>query len=636
MSLTPGPVLEPWPDLDRRLARRAEGLLADFNTAGVLEAADVHVAQRVGRLGDESDPRVLLAVALAVRGVRSGSVCVDLDAVPDLAPDADLPWPDAAQWRTAVAGSRLVEAGVLRWDAPLLYLDRYHRLEVQVADDLAARVAAAPPEVDEAALASALALVQGAHFSPEQQTAAERAVRQSTTVLTGGPGTGKTTTVARLLVLLAAQARARGQRPTVALAAFTGKAVTRLNEAVATELARMLSADEEDDHARRLAPAELADFTDLVDRASHPDALTLHRLLGWRPDNSTRFRHDRGNRLKYDVVVVDESSMVELTLVARLLESLRPTTRLVLVGDPGQLTSVGAGAVLGDVVRGFEAPGAGLSGSGPSGSGPSGPVASLVVNHRSEQDIQALAEAVRAGDADEAVRLLRRGGPEVDFVEADQPDVAEKALRDDLVDTAIAVREHALAGRATEAIERLDQHRLLCAHREGPFGVRHWNRLVERWLAERTGQPVTGEWYVGRPLLITGNDYALDVYNGETGVAVADADGRLRAWVSGSASLRDLAPARLDAVETMHAMTIHKSQGSQAQRVTVLLPEEASRLLTRELLYTAITRAEKHVRVVGTEAAVRAAVQRRAQRATGLAERLRELTAGPGQSPETV
>ncbi|WP_340537970.1 exodeoxyribonuclease V subunit alpha [Nocardioides sp. GXZ039] len=587
---------EPWPAHDRRLAVRAGGLLADFNAAGVLEAPDVHVATRVGALGGEDDERVLLAVALAVRGIRAGSVCIDLTTVPALADG--LAWPDAEGWSAAMAASPLVAAGVVRYEESLVYLDRYHRLETQVCDDLLDRVRAPAPPVDEAALAAALDRVRGPHLSAEQEAAAVRAARSSTTVLIGGPGTGKTTTVARILVLLHDQARARGERLSVALAAPTGKAATRLQEAVVAELARP-----------DVDPAD----RELVGR---PDALTLHRLLGWRPDNATRFRHDRANRLKYDLVVVDECSMVELTMMGRLLEAVRPQSRLLLVGDQHQLTSVGAGAVLADVVRGFDGD-------------PRSPVASLVENHRSTEDIKSLAEALRTGDPDHVVEVLRRGGPEVEFVETTGVDDAALALRADTLTSALAVRAAALAGDPQAAVDALDRHRLLCAHREGPYGVRHWNRQVERWLAEHTGVPIYGEWYPGRPILITSNDYALEVYNGETGAAVLGGEGRLRAWVSGSERLRDYAPGRLDAVETMHATTIHKSQGSQAERITVLLPEESSRLLTRELFYTAVTRAQRHVRVVGSEAAVRAAVGQQAQRASGLAGRLRAALSDP-------
>ncbi len=591
-------LFEPVDAQDWRLSARLAGdpgLLARFNQAGLLESGDLHVARRVGDLAGESDERVLLAVGLVVRAVRHGSVCVPLDRVAALAPD--LPWPEPAGWVGAVEASPLLAAGVVRWERGLLYLDRYHRLETQVFADLVARAEQVPPVVDETRLRSydqALDDLRGDPLSEEQRAAARAAVTRWTSVLTGGPGTGKTTIVARVLALAADQAATRGERSSVVLTAPTGKAAARLNEAVTAELALLPEADRV--------------------RLGRVEAMTLHRLLGWRADNSTRFRHDRANRLRHDLVVVDESSMVELTMMARLLEAVRPAARLVLVGDPRQLTSVGAGAVLFDVVAGFEAR-------------PDSPVEALTRNFRSTAHITALADALREGDAEGVLAELRRGTDEVVWVEAADP---AAVLRDDVVAAALAVRRAAEQGDHVAALAALQDHRLLCAHREGPFGVRHWNRQVEEWLAEETGQGIYSPWYVGRPLLVTSNDYALEVYNGETGAVVArPSDGRMRAWIGGSDGLRDFAPGRLEAVETMHAMTIHKSQGSEAQRVTVLLPEVASRLLSRELLYTAVTRAQRQVRVVGSEEAVRAAVGQPAQRATGLRERIAEHR-GPG------
>ncbi|WP_232680097.1 exodeoxyribonuclease V subunit alpha [Nocardioides sp. R-C-SC26] len=613
-------LFEPVGEYDARLALGASGALADFNRAGVLTAADLQVATRTADLGGEDDASVRLALALAVRAVRTGSVCLDLAAVDGLREVLpDLPWPAAAAWAEVVAASPLVAQGALRWEPPLLYLDRYHRLEEQVARDLVSRATAPPPSVDDAALEAALRRVRGVHFSAEQEAAAVHAVRNWTTVLTGGPGTGKTTTVARMLVLLADQARAQGRSFNVALAAPTGKAATRLHEAVTAELAAMSGLDADLDRA-------------MVGR---PPALTLHRLLGWRPDNSTRFRHDRHHRLGYDVVIVDECSMVELTMMARVLDAVRPQARLVLVGDPRQLTSVGAGAVLADVVRGFEsASGSGSAGAPEAVSGATEgsiatPVAAVTTNFRSTRRIRRLAEALRLGDADgalDALRLARddEDAAEVEFLETTDP---ADGVRAEALPAALAVRAAALAGDPEAAVTALDRHRLLCAHREGPFGVRRWNAMVEQWLTEELGESLTfgagGGWYAGRPLLVTANDYTLEIYNGETGVVVPNAEGRPRAWIAGTDRLRDFAPSRLDAVETMHAMTVHKAQGSQAEVVTVVLPDAESRLLTRELLYTAITRAQRRVRVIGTETAVRAAVEREARRASGMAARLR-------------
>ncbi len=488
---------------DWRLVAGGDGLLGELNVAGVLESSDVHVARRVGDLAGEGDERVLLAVALAVRAVRNGSVCVDLRTVVDLAPE--LAWPETEAWLSAVEASPLLAEGALRLEHDLLYLDRYHRLERQVCDDLRARLDQPPPTVDETALGHALDRVASGHFSDEQRTAAARSVHQWTTVLTGGPGTGKTSTVARMLALLADQASARGERISIALTAPTGKAAARLHESVERELGFLPDADRA--------------------RVGRLEPMTLHRLLGWRHDNTTRFRHHRGNRLKYDVVVVDEASMVELTMMARLLEAVRAGSRLVLVGDPHQLTSVGAGAVLSDLVAGFE-------------DDPASPVVSLTENFRSTAAIKQVAEALRAGDADGVLAALRSESTEVDFVETED---AASVLRSDVVTAALAVRRAAEVGDAEAAVAALDEHRLLCAHREGPHGVRHWNRQAEQWLGEEIGQDLFAEWYVGRPLLVTANDYAMEIYNGETGVVVLRDDGRLRARISGTGGLRDFA-----------------------------------------------------------------------------------------------
>jgi exodeoxyribonuclease V alpha subunit len=569
---------------DVEVAAGATGVLRQFNEAGVLDIADVHVAQRLTALGAEPNESVALAVALAVRALRGGSVCVDLQTVAADADCLELPWPEPTSWLAAVRASTLAgEPPVLRlYDDRLLYLDRYWREEQQVCADLLALSVSgettdlpAPPRL----------------FPPgfdEQRAAAEIALSQAVTVLTGGPGTGKTTTVARLLALLVEQAEQTGApRPRIALAAPTGKAAARLGEAVATEVAKL----------------------DVVDQArlTGLQATTLHRLLGSRPDTSVRFKHNRGNRLPHDMIVVDETSMVSLTMMARLLEAVRPATRLILVGDPDQLASVEAGAVLADLVDGLSAR-------------VDMRVAVLRTSHRFGESIGALADAVRIGDADRAVELLRAGGEHIEWVEDEDPTERLHAV---LLPRALRVREAAVLGAGPVALRTLDEHRLLCAHRDGPYGVAHWNRQVQRWLNEETGEPVWSSWYAGRPLLVTANDYGLGIYNGDTGVVVLRGDG-LRAVIAGSAGPLDFATSRLSDVQTMYAMTIHKSQGSQADEVTLLMPPQDSRLLTRELFYTAVTRAKEKVRLVGSEDALRAALARRAIRATGLRKRLRD------------
>ncbi|MEZ0362615.1 exodeoxyribonuclease V subunit alpha [Mycobacterium sp. pUA109] len=564
----------------------ATGLLRVFNAAEVLEFADVHTAQRICALGGEPDERVALAVAVTVRALRGGSVCVDLGAVAADVGGPELPWPEPAGWLAAVRASRLVrEPPVLHLtDDGLLYLDRYWREEAQVCTDLLALslhgAPAAAPDLDRL-------------FPPgyeEQRAAAQIALSQPVTVLTGGPGTGKTTTVARLLALLARQASVSGRGGLrIGLAAPTGKAAARLAEAVSVEVLRLDPVDRQ--------------------RLSGLSASTLHRLLGSRPDSATRFRHHRGNRLPHDVIVVDETSMVSLTLMARLLEAVRPDARLILVGDPDQLASVEAGAVLADLVDGLSARS-------------DTRVAALRTAHRFGASIGALAAAIRAGDADAVLTLLAAGGEHLEWIDDEDPVARLRAV---LVPHALRLREAALLGAEAVALATLDEHRLLCAHRRGPHGVEHWNRQVQRWLTEETGDTHWSPWYAGRPLLVTANDYGLGVHNGDTGVTLVRPDG-LRAVIAGADRVLEFAPSRLADVDTMHAMTIHKSQGSQAEDVTVLLPADDSRLLSRELFYTAVTRAKRTVRVVGSEAAVRAALGRRVVRASGLAQR---LTAAP-------
>jgi len=303
---------------------------------------------------------------------------------------------------------------------------------------------------------------------------------------------------------------------------------------------------------------------------------------------------------------VDETSMVDLMLMSRLLEAIRPDARLILVGDPGQLSSVGAGAMLSDLVEGL-------------GERPECPLVSLQTIHRFGAEIGGLASALRAGDADGVMDALRSGVVGIEWLQTDQE---VEVLRPVLLEAAQRVQAAALDGDRVAVMDALNQHRLICAHRDGPFGVSHWNRQVERWLAQASGRDYWPTWYAGRPLLVTRNDYPLGIYNGEVGVCVRGSDGKLRGLISGSSGVLDFATTRLTDVETMHALTVHKSQGSQVDEVTVLLPPADSRLLSRELLYTAVTRAQSKVRVIGSEAEVRAAVGRQAVRATGLRQRL--------------
>jgi exodeoxyribonuclease V alpha subunit len=436
-------------------------------------------------------------------------------------------------------------------------------------------------------------------------------VRRGLAVVAGGPGTGKTTTVARIVALLAEQAAAAGTAPPlIALAAPTGKAAARLEEAVHRQAAEL--------------PVDAAVREQLLATT----ASTLHRLLGWRPGSRSRFRHDRSSRLPHDVVIVDETSMVSLTLMARLLEAVRPDARLVLVGDPDQLASIEAGAVLGDVVGPATGDGGAPSGAGALADG----IVVLDRVHRFGAGIAAVADAVRRGDADAAVAALGAGAGGVTWIAQDgagaEADAALAPVRAAATGAGRDVIAAARAGRAQDALRALGDFRLLCAHRRGPHGVSTWMPHVERWLApeiDAAGGRAAHD-YPGRPLLITANDYDLNLFNGDTGVVVAEDDGRLVAAFERRGGLALVRPNQLGAVETVYAMTVHKSQGSQFRTAAVIVPPPTSRILTRELLYTAVTRAREQLIVVGSEEALRAAVARPAARASGLGARLWPVT----------
>ena len=604
-----------------RFARGASGLLREFNLAGILDAADVHVARLLGRLGGETDEAVLLAVALAVRGPRLGHVHVDLAHIQATAAvDAEDPvdldtlrWPDPAGWTAAVAASPLLagaasapsdgipgelgRSGPLHLTGSWLYLDRYWAEEVDVAGSLRALAAAPAAAVDEDRLAGGVARLFGPDAGERPAQAAMTAVRRRFAVVAGGPGTGKTTTVAKIVALLCEQA-GDGRPPLIALAAPTGKAAARLEEAVRGQAAELDIAD--------AVRAQLSSLT----------ASTIHRLLGWRPGSSSRFRHDRNQRLPHDVVIVDETSMVSLSLMARLVEALRSGARLILVGDPGQLASIEAGAVLGDIV-------------GPAGDAgpPAGaPIVVLDRVHRFGGAIAELARRIRAGDEDAVIELLRAGGDEVIWRDVD---VAEHetpaAVAGPALAAALATLSAARSGDARSALDALGAFRILCAHRRGPYGVASWTTRLEQWLAgEVADLSPEDRWYAGRPLLVNENDYELRLNNGDTGVVVAtgDADGGVTAAFARGGEIATYSPSRLGAIDTVYAMTVHKSQGSQFNAVALILPEPTSRILTRELFYTAATRAQQQLIIAGTEATVRAAVGRPVARASGLGRRL--------------
>lgn len=594
---------EPAADEPRPAGRAPRAEVGSLAAAGYLSPLDAAFAATMERLGGESHAEVLLAAACASRQVGAGHVCVDLAHLIEqtsLPTEAGEPvsapiWPALASWRATLRASPLVSDGsgaprpLVLDDGDRLYLHRYWAHQETLAAALRTRMGTSGPAVDEDLLREGLdrlfPATSGADSGAElPRVAAERAVRRSFCVVSGGPGTGKTTTVVKILALLVEQAERAGRRFRAELLAPTGKAATRLAEAI------------------RVAKADLACRPEIA-QAIPDETRTIHRALGALGTTGTRFRRGPDDPLAADLVLVDEASMVDLALMARLLAALPADARLVLLGDRHQLASVEAGSVLGDICT-----------LDPS------PVVFLTRSHRYDprSGIALLAEAVQRGDADAALAVLASA----EHSDVERIDPATDGPGDALVADAVAgYRTYLEAPDAAGRLDALGGFRVLCAHRRGPHGVERANQLVEDALVQARLVDRQGPTYAGRPLLVTRNDYALQLFNGDVGVIVAEEDdpSRRRAvFRTAEGSLRRLSAARLPPHETVYAMSIHKSQGSEFDEIAVLLGEPESPLLSRELLYTAITRARRRVRLHASAAAIAAAVRRPIERSSGL------------------
>lgn len=621
-------LLPPTTPADPAGTAAVQSRLAPFVSAEVLTPLEPVVVELLGRKVGERDPEVLLALALAVRAPRQGHVCVVLDG-PLPAAESPLDWPaDRAAWRAAVAASPLVGAPGDPAPHPFLlagqrlYSARCWSDENGLADDIL-RLLRTAPELDAAlleqglrALFAAPAGVALAAVDDRQLHAAAQAVGAGFAVITGGPGTGKTWTVRNVLTLLFAQHQAAtpGAPLRVALAAPTGKAAARMKESLAKGLDAFLAERAGGALPPGVAPAALGAFL------SGLSARTVHRLLRVDPSRPGRFQHDRDRPLPVDAVVVDESSMLDLGLMARLVEAVGPETRLILLGDEHQLASVEAGSVLADL----------CAAQGPVRAH----VAQLTESRRfhAKSGIGAVARATLAGDPAAALGLLQSPDwPDVAWIGLDAAGRPGPALARTIVAGYRPCLDRLLAGprpgesadaHALAVLRAFDDFRLLAAHRAGPLGVSGLVALTEALLARAVPgfRPRAGA-YLGRPVLITRNDYAVGLYNGDIGI-VLRREGRLVVAFETGGQLRLLSPSRLPPHETVFAMTIHKSQGSEFTHTAVVLPRQPSPIVTRELVYTGITRARTQLTVVGRPAVFSAGVEAQVHRATGLAAAL--------------
>ncbi len=612
--------------------------LSRLRAAGLLSALDEHFARAMGRIGGEARLEVLLAAALASARVRQGHVCFPVsgfcperDALDEAGRPVDgVEWPAAAAWLEALRSSSLVSDGSR--PAPLvldgagrLYLRNYWEHEQQLAERLAARAAQgmAWEASNRGRLRERLARwFPGREASGVdwQRVAAAVAALRSLCVISGGPGTGKTFSVVKILALLIEEALDAGRAaPRVSLVAPTGKAAARLGESL------------------RRAEQELS-LPGALRQALRIEPATIHRCLGASGPAEVRFRHSEQNPLRADIVVVDEASMVDLALMNRLVGATPPAAKLVLVGDKDQLASVEAGAVLGDLCRtgaprefSREAAAAlaelagqkiSVSPQAPADTGIWDCIVELQHSYRygAGSGIGRLARAIRAGDAEEVLAILEdRELADVRWIEPAP-----------LAPVHPVVRSVILAGfapylREREAQARLEafgRFRVLCAHRRGPHGSEALNARIAAWLGAAGLVEPERPYYDGRPILITANDYNLDLFNGDVGIACRMGAETRVVFPAPGGKLRSVSPSRLPPHESAYATTVHKSQGSEFDEVVLLLPEQPSPVTTRELLYTAVTRVRRKVTLQGSREVIAECVRRRTERSSGLRDRL--------------
>ena len=519
---------------------------------------------------------VWLSFALALNASEGGHTCIDLHEIdrwyPDDLESGALTWPPSPEWVQAVT----------------------EHVDLVATPSTIEQLPRRPFVLD----GSRLYVLRS--FEEERSIAEwiNSAAGSRLKVLLGGPGSGKTTEVARQLV--ARFAGSSAQDVSVAMAAPTGKAADRMRQAIESRLLSEYATSE------------------VIARVQEAPSITIHRLLGYSPVRRTgRFQYNRENPLPYDLVIIDEASMLSLSLMYRLLEALRPTAELFLVGDPEQLASVDAGTVLADISTAATTEGTNLHRS----------TKRLTTQFRYAvgSPIERVVKAVQSGDADHLIEVLqpmRNSGGIVSWIDPSSTEEADLAAFESL---GFAVRRHALevvdlagASKYGEVLEKLGELQLLCASRSGQLGIAGWNRTVNQWIGTSTRK----QWFVGRPILITKNDHSNHLYNGDVGVVCSDKDGGVRVVFDGIDGPREFPTVRLPEVETVHALTIHKSQGSEYKHAVVVLPTGRSRLLTRELLYTGVSRAREQLTIVASESALRTAVNTVVIRASGLANRL--------------
>lgn len=609
---------------------------------GLFTDLDVHFAQFMATLNEGADDALLIGAALASHFTTTlGSSCVDLEDFANQSfpqqpePGTEtLPCPKLSQWQESLLHCKVVgEPGdytPLILDKHRLYLYRYWNYEQQLAAQIMARCRVQRRDINHDTLEQGLSRLFSAQ-EDTQKIAVRTAVQHNFGIISGGPGTGKTSTVVKILALLLEQQ----PNLNIALAAPTGKAAVRLQEAITRTL-----------HHLNCAPT--------IKVAIPTETYTIHRLLGGRPD-SPYFRRHAGNLLPYDVIVVDEASMVDLALMAKLAQAIPKAARWILLGDKDQLASVESGTVLGDICeagnpaqpqrrnrKGATAKAQPRKRKGVKDDSQSQTVEdqlpitntqllqeSIVLldkNYRFSEDsgIWTLAQAIRQGQSEKALAILQSESyPDVNW----HPINPSEGLPSTLIHQIVAGFSRYLSEPLPEkALQAYQQFRILCALRRGLYGVEAINRRIEEELSKAGRIRATANWYHGRPIMMTRNDYRLQLFNGDIGIILRNPTDtqELQAFFPDKpGQIRTFWPHRLSEHETVYAMTIHKSQGSEFDQVLILLPDQISPVLTRELIYTAITRAKQSVNVWGNEQVFKETVSQKINRTSGLQEQFK-------------
>lgn len=577
------------------------------------------------------------AAALTSQATRRGDVCLDLGLVAckgtlegEVKPAKQGRWPSLADWVLALKASPAV--GVPGQYCPLildaanrLYLYRYWKYEKLVADFLRSRMFRPPEVVKRQLLKEGLKRLfpgMGQNEPDWQRVAAYAAIRRSLVVITGGPGTGKTATVVKILVLLLEQQE--GQPLRVALTAPTGKAAARLQNSIS-------------------AVKESLDCADSIRKLLPEEAMTVHRLLGALP-NTSRYRFNEERLLPHDLVVVDEASMIDLPLMAKLIQALPDSCRLILLGDADQLSSVEPGSILGHLcdpeelthfshefvkqAKGLVGGSVGMRITEPKEMPGADSFVRLRRNYRFEarSGIAKFSKEVNRGDSQAALKILAdENQPDIIWEEMVGSKQWEVALESRILE---GFAKYLRADSVSEAWTVFDQFQILCAQLRGSRGVVAINQRVEQVLAcaglIRTG----ARWYKGQPILVTQNDHRLRVFNGDIGLIFPEKEhqqssGKLRAFFPvGNGVFKRVLPSRLPAHQTAYAITVHRSQGSEFDRILLLLPRSPSSILTRELIYTAISRARKEGEIWGTRDILGQAIEQRITQNSGLQDAL--------------